>query len=49
VIIRLCATAGENGAPLGDPSMSNAVLSHQINDWFKLTQRIYIWNYVAGE
>ena len=45
VIIRLCDISSNSGALLTDPS--NAVFSKIISDWFKLTQRIWIWNYVV--
>ena len=41
VIIRLCDISSNSGAPLTDPS--NAVFQQVINDWFKLTSRIWIW------
>jgi len=45
VIIRLCDISSNMGAPLTDPS--NEAFAGIINDWFALTQRIYIWNYVV--
>ena len=44
VIIRLCDISSNSGAPLTDPS--NAAFAKVINNWFKLTSRIWIWNYV---
>ena len=40
VIIRLCDISSNMGAPLTDPS--NSLFAGIINDWFALTQRIYI-------
>jgi hypothetical protein len=49
VIIRLCdsgAIASKNlGAPLTNPT--NKAFAAAIEDWFALTKRIYIWNYVV--
>jgi len=52
VIVQLCedSTAaaddqGNSAAPLTDPS--NAAFAKLVIDWSKLTQRLWIWNYVS--
>ena len=47
VIIQLCDSGNSNsGAPLTDPS--NVEFAGLVKDWSKLTQRLWIWNYVTG-
>ena len=46
VIIRLCSIECNFGAPLTDPS--NAPFQTDIVNWGKLSERIYIWNYVTN-
>jgi hypothetical protein len=45
VIVRLCDISSNMGAPLTDPS--NELFATIINQWFAITERIYIWNYVS--
>ena len=46
VIIQLCDSGNSNsGVPLTDPS--NAEFAGLVKGWSKLTQRLWIWNYVC--
>jgi hypothetical protein len=46
VIIRLCDIHSNMGMPLTD--LSNAAFMKVIDGWSAITNRIYIWNYVAA-
>ena len=46
VIVRLCSIECNFAAPLDDPS--NASFAQDIRDWYRLSQRLYIWDYVTN-
>jgi hypothetical protein len=45
VIVRLCSIECSFSRPLTDPS--NASFAQDIKDWSRLTDRLYVWNYVT--
>lgn len=45
VIVRLCSIECNFAQPLTHPS--NASFAQDIRDWSKLTDRLYVWNYVT--
>jgi len=46
VIVRLCSIECDFSKPLTDPA--NASFAQDIKDWSRLTQRLYVWNYVTN-
>lgn len=46
VIIRLCSIECNFAAPLTDPS--NAAFVRDIQDWSKICQRLYVWDYTTN-
>ncbi|MCW5942377.1 MAG: DUF4838 domain-containing protein [Fimbriimonadaceae bacterium] len=45
VIVRLCSIECDFSKPLTDPA--NASFAQDIRDWSRLTNRLYVWNYVT--
>lgn len=46
VIVRLCSIECDFSKPLTDPA--NSSFAQDIKDWSRLTQRLYVWNYVTN-
>lgn len=45
VIVRLCSIECDFSKPLTDPA--NETFARDIRDWSRLTNRLYVWNYVT--
>lgn len=49
VIVRLCSIECDFGRPLEDPkSKTNTAFAQDIQDWSKVSQRLYIWDYTTN-
>lgn len=46
VIVRLCSIECDFSKPLTDPA--NKAFAQDLVDWSRLTQRLYVWNYVTN-
>ena len=45
VIVRLCSIECNFGVPLEDPA--NAAFAHDMRDWAKICNRLYVWDYTT--